>query len=269
MDFKEIGRYALLLTAISLGSCEKEIDIDYHEADRQYVVEASVSNKGTTVRISQTQAMDNNSTDSDISDATVVVTDDDGTSVTVPYKGNGFYTSSLAGTPGTTYQIDIRIGQQHFTSSSTMQRMPTVSSFRFVRKEMLSRKYIFGDIRLQDIPNEQNWYFVHIYRNGLGYRWAAFKDDTNPNRELQQLFGFYREDSSDSDAPREGDKFRIVVRSIDKGAYDYLRSIEQMDESGTNPLHNFEGGCLGYFSAHSELTFERIYHTADIEDDEE
>ena len=44
--------------------------------------------------------------------------------------------------------------------------------------------------------------------------------------------------------------------------------MEQMDETGTNPLDNFSGGCLGYFSAHSEYAFEYIYHKAEIEDEE-
>jgi hypothetical protein len=135
--------------------------------------------------------------------------------------------------------------------------------------KMLSQNYIFGDIRLQDIPNETNWYFVHIYRNVIAYRWAILKDDINPNKELQQLFGFFNEDNSDEeDKLHEGDQLRIVVRAIDQRAYDYLSSVELMDNTGTNPIDNFSGGCLGYFSAYSETTIYRVYHSSDIEDEE-
>ena len=134
---------------------------------------------------------------------------------------------------------------------------------------MLSNNYIFGDIRLQDIPNETNYYFVHIFRNNLGYRWAVMKDESNPNKELQQLFGFFREGSSDDDVIHDGDRLKIVIRTIDRGAYDYLTSMESMDETGTNPIDNFTGGCLGYFSAHSELIHELTYYNSLVVDDDD
>jgi hypothetical protein len=270
MEFKEFKTYVLLLIAVCFSGCEKEIAIDYHEADMKYVVEGAVTYKGTTVRVSKTKPMNDNTTESSISNAIVVITAGDSINETIPYKDNGFYTSNLIGKPGVTYHIDVTLDGHHFTSYSTMQRMPVVNKFSIVRKKMLSQSYIFGDIRIQDLPNESNWYFVHIYRNGLGYRWAALSDETNPNKELQQLFGFFNEDSSDGkDKLHEGDQLRIVVRAIDQHAYDYLHSMEQMDNTGTNPIDNFTGGCLGYFSAHSEITEERIYHSSDIEDEDD
>ena len=235
----------------------------------RYVVEAFVSNTGTTVRISHTKPMDDNTTSSNINNATVILTTDDGTHMTIPYSNNGFYTSGFKGIPGTTYHLDIDLDGYHFTSSSTMQRMPMMNEFRIVRKKMLSNDYIFGDIRLQDIPNENNYYFVHIYRNGLGYRWAALKDESNPNKELQQLFGFFREGSNEDGVLHEGDRLKIVIRAIDRGAYDFLKSMGTMDQTSTNPIDNFTGGCLGYFSAHSELIYELVYSSYLIVNDDE
>ena len=246
--------YIVFTFILLIASCEKDIDIDYHDADMKYVVEGAVSNSGTKVCVSRTKPMDDNTTDSDISNATVVVTADDGTNETIPYTSNGLYISRLKGVPGVTYRLDVSIDGQHFTSTS---------------KEMFSNNYIFGDIRLQDIPNEVNYYFVHIYRNGLGYRWAAIKDESNPNKELQQLFGFFREGADDKDVLRDGDRLKILVRAIDKGAYDYLSSMESMDQTGTNPIDNFTGGCLGYFSAHSEEFHEMNFYYSLIEDDDE
>ena len=257
-----------IISGLTLTACEKEIDIDYHDADMRYVVEAFVSNTGTTVRISHTKPMDDNTTDSNISNATVILTAGDTIREIIPYSSNGFYTSSFKGIPGITYHLDISLDGNHFTSSSTMQRVPMMNEFRIVRKKMLSNDYIFGDIRLQDIPNENNYYFVHIYRNGLGYRWAAFKDESNPNKELQQLFGFFREGSNKEEVLHEGDKLRVVIRTIDRGAYDYLKSVGSMDQTGTNPIDNFTGGCLGYFSAHSELIYELTYSSHLIVNDD-
>lgn len=270
--------YICIISPLIFLSCKKEIDIDYREADSRYVVEGSLSNSGTEVRVSKTNAMDNNSISSEVDNATVVVTGDDGTSATVPFIRNGYYRmSKLKGIPGVIYTLSVDVDGHHFTSTSTMQRAIIRSvkdeeypKFRLIWKKMLNQRYLWGDLRVQDIPNETNFYFMHIYRNGIGYRWAVMKDEKNPNKELQQLFTFYRDGANDSDVLQEGDELKIIVRAIDERAYNYLYSMQQMSSTATNPVENFTGGCLGYFSAHSEIEMYKDYHYSDIvEDDEE
>lgn len=254
------------LNLILLSSCKKDIEIDYHQVDPIYVVEASVSNEGMEARISQTNNMDDNSTTSNIDNAVVVVTGSDGSSKTLTYSKNGIYKSSAVGVPGVEYTIDIQFDGHHFTSSSIMQKMPKMNNFRFIRKKIVTENYQMGELLLQDIPNEENWYFMHIYRNHLGYRWAVKRDDTNPNGELQQLFTFAREGSDDKDLLQEDDWLYIEIRAIDKKSYDYFYSMQIMDNTGTNPIPNFTGGCLGYFSAYSQITYDCEFHEADVED---
>ncbi len=254
------------LNLILLSSCKKDIEIDYHQVDPIYVVEASVSNEGMEARISQTNNMDDNSTTSNIDNAVVVVTGSDGSSKTLTYSKNGIYKSSAVGVPGVEYTIDIQFNGHHFTSSSIMQKMPKMNNFRFIRKKIVTENYQMGELLLQDIPNEENWYFMHIYRNHLGYRWAVKRDDTNPNGELQQLFTFAREGSDDKDLLQEDDWLHIEIRAIDKKSYDYFYSMQIMDNTGTNPIPNFTGGCLGYFSAYSQITYDCEFHEADVED---
>jgi len=264
-------KYILLLFCLNLvllSSCKKDIEIDYHQVDPIYVVEASVSNMGMEARISQTNNMDDNSTISDISNAKVVITGSDGTEEVLNYAKNGIYKSSAIGTPGVEYFIDIQFDGNHYTSSSIMQKLPKMNNFRFIRKKIVTENYQMGELLLQDIPNEENWYFMHIYRNKLGYRWAVKRDDTNPNGELQQLFSFAREGSDDKDLLREGDRIHIEIRSIDQKTYDYFYSMQIMDNTGTNPIPNFTGGCLGYFSAFSQITYDCVFHESDVEDEE-
>ena len=151
-----------IIGIIGLVSCTKEISIDYHGHDTRYVVEGSIDNDGTEVRVSQTNAMENNAIGSDIDNATVTITGDDGTTATIPFESNGYYRLKFAGVAGTVYKLDVEVDGQHFTSTSTMQSRPKKNSFRFVWKKMLTERYLFGDLRLQDIPNESNWYCMHI-----------------------------------------------------------------------------------------------------------
>ena len=254
------------LISLLLSSCKKDIEINYHQVDPIYVVEASVSNNGMEARISQTNNMDNNSTISNIDHAKVVITGSDGSVNNLTYTKNGRYKATANGVPGVEYTIDVTFDDNHYTSSSIMQNMPRMNSFRFIRKKIVTENYQMGELMLQDIPNEDNWYFMHIYRNTSGYRWAVKRDDQNPNRELQQLFSFAREGSNDKDELIEGDRLHIEIRSIDQKTYDYLYSMQIMDNTGTNPIPNFTGGCLGYFSAYSHITYDCVYHDADVEE---
>ena len=256
------------LATLLLLSCEKEIDIDYHTAETQYVVEAAVSSSGMSARLSTTNAMDDNSSGSDISGANVTITGDDGSRQVLSYTRNGFYRATAKGIPGVCYTIDISLDGHHFASTSTMQQPPKVNSFRVIRKKFATEWFQTGDLRIQDQANEDNYYFMHVYRNNVGYRWAVMSDRNDPNKELQQLFNFFREGSGDSDVLRDGDQLRIEVRAIDQRAYDYLYSMQVMESTGTNPIANFTGGCLGYFSAYGETTFNYVYQSLEVTDED-
>ncbi len=260
-------RHLIILTASCLLciACKKDIEINYNQVEPIYVVEGSVTNSGMEVRVSVTNNMNDNSTVSKIGDASVIITGSDGSYSKLTYRSQGIYRSAARGVPGVEYQLDVEVGGKHFTSTSTMQRMPTINRFYFIRKEILGENFQMGKLLLQDIPNEENYYFMHLYRNGSGYRWSVKKDDTNPNQELQQLFTFAREGSDDEDLLKEEDQIRLEVRTIDRKSYDYLYSMQVMDNTGTNPIQNFTGGCLGYFSAYSEVKKEYVFHEAEVE----
>jgi hypothetical protein len=38
-----------------------------------------------------------------------------------------------------------------------------------------------------------------------------------------------------------------------------------MSNSGTNPVANFSGGCLGYFSAYSVITHQTVFRRNEVE----
>ena len=258
----------LIVCQIMMVACEKEIEIDYHSVPSLYVVEASVSNTRMEARISRSQNMDDNSTKSDISNAVVVITGDDGSSNQLKYQSNGRYTANSKGVPGVTYTITVDVNDEHFTSTSTMQNKPTISSFRVIRKKITTEWFQIGELNFPDLPNEDNWYFMHIYRNDLGYRWAVLDDRNDPGNERQQLFNFFREGDTGSDVLRDGDNLRIELYTIDKSTYDYFFSMQMMDNTGTNPIPNFTGGCLGYFSAHWLVTQNFVYRAENVEEEE-
>lgn len=260
--------YTLLLIGLSLCSCEKTIDIDFHSVVPLYYVEGWITPYETIVRVSQTKNLSDTTSVCGITNAKVTITDEDGHTFDVPYSDRDYYMSDERGEVGKTYRLDVEVDGQHFSSTSKMYRMATINSFRLIWKNMLSERYIFGDIRIQDFPNEINYYYIHIYRNGIPYRSAVLKDDTNPGGELQQLFAFNKEGSTDQDRLREGDELEAEVRTIDERSYEYLYSLLLMDNTGTNPIENFTGGCLGYFSAFSGVGYGIEFRTEYVEEEE-
>ena len=191
---------------------------------------------------------------------------------TLKSRGHGMYSLFYFAYEGTEYEVDINIDGKHYTSTSKMHSAPVVSSFRFIWKEAMGEKILFADLRLEDIPDENNYYFMHLYRNGVGYRWAVIDDRSNPGAELQQLFSCFTkrqmDKGTDSDVIQEGDRLYLEVRSIDRRAYDYLYSLQLMDNTGTNPIANFSGGLLGYFSAFQQVTIETAFHLDDAVTDD-
>lgn len=245
--------FVLLLCCIGLAACEKDLDMDFHSTAPRYAIQGWITPYETIVRVSLTKNMEDTTSVSGITDAVVTITDENGgESFVVPYSERDVYqTTDNYGEPGHVYRLDVTVDGNHFSSVSRMYGMPSIGQFRVVWKKMMSERYIFGDVRIQDIPNEVNYYYIHIYRNGIPYRSAVLKDDMNPGKELQQLFAFNREGSTEYDALKDGDELDAEVRTIDERSYEYLYSLLLMDNTGTNPIDNFTGGCLGYFSAFS------------------
>ena len=267
----------ILLSAFSFFSCEKEIPIDYHQVDPLYVAEGLITQDGSTnytkrptfVRLTTTQDMtDNVSNGHNLMGATIVLSEDGYVLDTLRYWRNGYYVSDCQGYEGSQYTIDIYLDGNHFQSSSVMQAEPQFSSFRFVWKDVLSERLLFADLKINDISGQNNYYFMHIYRNGIGYRWAVMDDSHNPGGELQQLFSCTTErnlDKNDDDGLKDGDKIHLEIRSIDRRTYDYFYSMQVMQNSATNPVQNFTGGCLGYFSACQIVTYDTTFRRANIE----
>lgn len=274
------GEGLLLFLVLLFSSCEKEISVDYRQVAQLYVAEGLVTQSGTAaatnrtskpthVRLTTTQDMTDNQTNShNVANATVVLSEDGNVIDTLRYWRNGYYVSDCLGMEGASYTLDIYLDGHHFQSTSTMQAAPQFSSFRFVWKDVLTERMLFGDLKIDDIKGQNNCYFMHMYRNGVGYRWAVMDDTHNPGGELQQLFSCTTErnlDKDDDDGLKDGDKILLEVRSIDRRTYDYFYSMQVMQNSGTNPVQNFTGGCLGYFSACNVYTYQTTFRRAEIE----
>jgi len=105
---------------------------------------------------------------------------------------------------------------------------------------------------------------VRDYYRGIGVELERgdILPTTGGSEALQMTFATILDDG-DEDGLKDGDVMRMEVRSIDRASYDYLYSMQVMDNAGTNPIANFNGGLLGYFSAYSYVRFNYTFKRAE------
>ena len=175
-----ISLLTLLLTA-----CEREIPLDYHTTQPLYVAEMTLTPSSVSARITTTQDMDETTaTRHYVEGATITIGMAGSEWVdTLEYQGQGRYSLPYFAMEGYDFVADIAIDGRHYTSTSKMLSAPVINSFEFVWQDMLTEKVLFGELRLQDKADENNYYFMHLYRNGTGYRWAVMRDTSNPGGE--------------------------------------------------------------------------------------
>jgi hypothetical protein len=72
-------------------------------------------------------------------------------------------------------------------------------------------------------------------------------------------------DKNNDDGLKDGDKIHVEIRSIDRRTYDFFYSMQVMQNSGTNPVQNYTGGCLGYFSACNIFNYDTVFRRDEVE----
>ncbi|MBK8614621.1 MAG: DUF4249 domain-containing protein [Flavobacteriales bacterium] len=140
--------FCTALGALAFTACTKEIDLDLDDKSNKVVIEASV-NEGTgphTVRLSRSVAFDTPNDFPAISNATVVLSDDQGNSEQLIETSPGMYSSStLAGVQGRNYQLSTTVSGTTYTAQC---RMPPAVPLDTVRIDSL---FVFGTYEV-DLP---------------------------------------------------------------------------------------------------------------------
>jgi hypothetical protein len=244
----------VMLSALVLTSCEKVIDVDVKEADKNYVIEGVVTNEqgGCLVRISRTKSMQDNNEPDGISGAQVQIRDERGVVTRLEETAPGLYRSALAGVPGTRYELSVTIGSQSFNASSYMPLPVPVDSLYISSMEMLGEKEYMTNILYSDPAEKGNAYRFVQYQNVKKNKVFTIINDELSNGRRNTVTYFNNDEEL-----TKGDHIRVEMQNIDPAVYKYWYSLwqgatgEGNAASPANPTGNITGGALGYFSAHS------------------
>lgn len=245
-----------LIAGFLFCSCEKVIDINLNEADPKIVIEGNISDQPGpyAVRVTQTVNYNESNTFPPVSGAVIVLSDDAGNSETLEESDElGVYTTrTMQGVPGRTYILNVTIGTDTYTAVSTMPQ--PVSIDRLLVEELVGPHGSGKVIQAQytDPVGIINFYRFILFINNVE-EFIVINDDRLQDGEVVTTPLFSQPVQG---LASQGDSATVYMQTIDKGVYEYFRTLAQMNGGGhggavstANPLSNIHNGALGYFNA--------------------
>jgi hypothetical protein len=246
----------LFITTLSATSCQKVVDIDLNSTDPKLVVEAEIKDGyGCRVILSNTVNFDDKNNFPAVLGATIKLTDDAGNSEILEPEATlpGFYFSrTLMGAAGRTYTLQVTVNNKTYTSVAKMPPAVPIDSVGL-------RKGFFRDannivVYFTDPAAVENYYRIVHYVNRNPRNTLDITEDILRDGQRIDATLFV----GDEDTLKSGDSVLVYLQNIDKGSYDYYRTMTNADGAGdpgstpANPLSTFDNGALGYFSAYSQ-----------------
>ena len=262
--------YTIIVAGIALlTSCEKELDFDYNPIDPLYVVEANISEDGAVAKLSQTLDVPDTLWNKDITNASVTITGEDGTSFVLHHDSAGIYSSKEArGIPGIKYTIHVDINGYVTESTSVMQEKFTVSDSYLYKIVMMSEDVFAVRVDVNDEGINENYYYTLVTRNGEPYKWLIIDNRGQYGKTEIDIACFIDSDMEDheEDILNDGDLIDIEVRKVDRKIYDYYWSRAIGMDTYSNPRPDFTNNTLGYFSACNIIKLPTItFHKDEVE----
>lgn len=248
--------------AVAFSSCEKVIDVELNEADPKVVMEALMV-EGTfdfDVSLSYTSNFFTSTTPEPITNATVTLSDDAGTSVTIAHLASGIYRiPNFTAVSDRIYTLRASLNGEVYTASAYLPPVVPIDSLKhedqpfsgFGGEEPTQQVFCM----FTDPGGIDNYYRLVGYKNGREYDspfdLIVFDDQVSDGRAAEVPF-FTRDFVA-------GDTVTLELRNIDAGVYDYYYTLGEILGSGggpgaaapANPNTNIEGGAIGYFGAMS------------------
>jgi hypothetical protein len=252
----------VLAASFMLSACEKVVSIDLNQASPHLVIDGMVTDQQGpyAVKLSLSGSYFEPSLYfPPISNAVVVVTDDQGQRDTLKESISGTYLSTkLQGIAGRTYTLSVVADGKEYDGSSSMPQKVLIDSLYAVPRTGFGGENGYDIyVMFRDPPQLGNYYRINARSSALipadsidGRRYRLFTDKLTNGNEMAERIRAGRN-------VNPGDTITVELLSIDKAAYDYystLRDILSSDRSATslspaNPITNLSNGPLGYFAA--------------------
>lgn len=263
-----IRHILIIIAAVCLQSCSKDLDIDYKDIDPILVIEGQLSLQGSSVRITMTTPMAEPMDATLLTDAIVTITDLTAqTSEMLSPDRHGAYCGATAGIAGHEYELRVLREGKSYTARCEMAEPIQLLALEFNWVKMPYDQVAVLQVTFTEDPRATgDCYWVRLYRNGKAYMWNIITDLYAADDIINDVFMTSRRNLDEEDevtALREGDVMTASVSPISRGMYDYLEAVS----SDSNGPALFAGDfCLGYFLASPIVSDSIIFHPDEIKE---
>ncbi len=242
-----LGILSFLASLLFVTSCQKVINVDLNDASANIVVEGEVLVGDTThrVKITRTMNFDEPSNFPTVENAVVTVVDNLGNVGTFTHVGAGVYElSSYPGVEGRTYTLTVVVDGKTYSASSTMPQNVLMDSLYVEQIPFGADTFSLVTPERLDPTGIANYYQFRITQNGEVYDGITLQTDQlyDGNVIVEPLF---------LEELEINDTIKVDMFSITKAAWTYhnqLLNNSTGQSTPANPVSNFSGGCLGFFS---------------------
>jgi hypothetical protein len=254
-----ISRIVLALVFLTIvTACEKVIDLDLNSASPKFVIEGHVTNGPGPylVKVTKTRNFSDDNNFEGITNAFIMISDNQGNRDTLVQTQPGrYYTTTLAGVPGRTYFLEVRIENETYAAQSTMPIQVPLDSVRVNDFVALGNTLKVTHAYFRDPAGVKNYYRHVLYHNQkLIKSIYILNDELNDGLPVDRVLPIM---SFDEELV-SGDSVQVDMWCIDAAVYNYFftldQTINQSSSAPTNPMTNLSGDALGYFSAHTLQT---------------
>ncbi|PTR01222.1 uncharacterized protein DUF4249 [Mucilaginibacter yixingensis] len=247
--------FLLVVMAAVLTSCQRVIDIKVKNDASLPVIEGRITNVTGIQTISISKSIDYDAANvyPPISGATVTVTNAGKVYAFTETKPGQYTNSAIKGKSGQSYALSVKIGDNVYTSTSTMPDMVQLDSIGLTGITVGTKLVRNVSAFYRDPPNAVNRYRFLMFVNNVQVKAVFAADDYLTNGRYVNTT-LYQTDIT----LNPGDKVDVEMDCVDKAVYDYFFNLSHQggnspNDSATpsNPTSNITGGALGYFSANT------------------
>lgn len=247
----------IICMAAIVTSCKKVIDLKLSDADAQLVIEGNVTDLPGSqyVLISRSVPFGNTNTYPTVSGAVVKVTDNTNNSTfTLRETSPGSYSSSsFFGRSRRNYTLRVTLDGKTYSATSEMPDKVFLDSVGVSLQTFGKTTSKTVAVYYQDPAGVKNQYRMLLYVNNVQIKNIFVRNDQFGDGRVVQALLY-----QDQVTIEVGDRIDVEFQCLDEPIYKYWYTFNQQDNSNfnnsatpVNPISNFDGNILGYFSVHT------------------
>ena len=260
-SFKNSVLLVIVISCLFQG-CEKVIDIDLNSSSPKVIIEGNLTDQQgpCVVLLSRSVNFDEQNIFPKISGARVELSDNIGHAELLTEEEPGKYVTSSfpRGIPGNVYRLSVTIEGTVYTSVSTMPFPVAIEKLSNKFLSVANRTVKLVEASFPDPGGIPNYYrFVEAVNEKEIPMVFVTDDRLRDGKIIDYTLRTQENDNLDIEL-KSGDSVSVVLECIDKGVYDYFRTLASISSRGpdeaaspANPISNISGGALGYFCAKS------------------